>query len=223
MVKTTTYRTHRSRASLVAQHTVLRNTYFLLGLTLLFSGAMAFLGMVLSNPINPLISFIGMIGLLYAVQYNANNSLGLLLTFAFTGFMGYTLGPMLSIITHSFANGGAIITVSAATTGCIFLGLSTYVLTTKKDFSFMGGMLFVMLLGGILLSLFAMLTAAPVMFLVVNALMILVFSGLIMYHTSEILHGGERNYILATISLYLALYNLFIYLLQIFMIIYFKT
>ena len=208
-------RTFGQASPLIAEHTVLRNTYFLLSLTLLFSACTAYLGMAMSLPFNPIINLLCMWGLLFAVQANANNGMGIVLTFAFTGFMGYTLGPLLNMVTSQFVHGGEVVMVSAATTGFIFMALSTYVLTTRKDFSFMGGMLFAMLLAGIVLSLIAMLTQAPMLFLMYNALMILVFSGMILFHTSNIIHGGERNYILATISLYLALYNLFISLMQI--------
>lgn len=212
---TKAYNPTRSRG-IIAEHAVLRNTYFLLSLTLIFSAITAFFGMF-AAPLNPIVSLLCMWGLLFAVQANAHNGFGIVLTFAFTGFMGYALGPLLHLVTYQFAAGGELIMVTAATTGLIFLGLSSYVLASKQDFSFMGGMLFALLLTGIIMSLLAAFTYAPMLMLLTNALMVLVFSGLIMFHTSNIIHGGERNYILATISLYLAIYNLFVSLLQIFM------
>ena len=207
----------QAKQGVIAQHQVLRNTYLLLGLTLLFSAVTAFFAVVTGSTLNPLLSILLMWGLLFAIQANANSAAALPLTFAFTGFMGYSLGPILNLALYQYMNGAEIIMVSTASTGLIFLALSAYVLTTKRDFSFMGGLLFTLLFAGILLSLLAAFTAAPMLFLMVNALMILVFSGLILFHTSQILHGGETNYVLATVSLYLALYNLFVSILQIFM------
>ena len=206
----------RSR-SLIAEHEVLRNTYCLLGLSLITCAISAAISMMTGAIQNPLLMIAGMYGLLYCVQRNADNVYGLLFTFAFTAFMGYTLGPILNMVVYGYANGTAILLNTTACTGTIFLALSAYVLTTKQDFSYLGGMLFIFLFTGLVMSLVNLFLGYPIIHLLTSSLFILVFSGLIMYNTSEIIHGGERNYILATISLFLNIYNLFIYLLQIFM------
>lgn len=204
--------------SIVAENEVLRNTYFLLGLTLVFSALTAAFSMMIgARPNGILIDIICMYGLLYLVHRNAHQAAGILFTFAFTGYMGYALGPLLNMVINQFSNGQQLVLLTAGTTGVIFLSVSAYTLISKKSFSYMGGTLLTLLWTGIILSIAGVFLHIPMLILAVNALFILVFSGLIMYHTSEIIHGGETNYILATVSLYLALYNLFIHLLQIFM------
>jgi len=131
-----------------------------------------------------------------------------------TGFMGMTLGPMLNMYVQAFSNGHELILTALGGTGVIFLGLSAYALTTRKDFSFMGGFLMVGILVAFLAGLAAMLFSIPALNLAVSAMFILLMSGLILYQTSEIIHGGETNYIMATVSLYVSLYNLFTSLLQ---------
>ena len=216
MAFTQTRRRHVSRSG-IAEHTVLRNTYFLLGLTLLFSALCTILSVVFHfTHTNILIHIVCLYGLLFLVNSFAHSALGVLFTFLFTGYMGLSLGPMVSMVLHGYANGPAIVLNTTACTGLIFLGLSAYTLVSGKNYSFMGGTLFMLLFGGIVLSLMGIFFQTPLLILMTNALFILVFSGLIMYHTSEIIHGGETNYILATISLYLALYNLFVHLLHFF-------
>ena len=210
-------RTRTRSRSLIAEHEVLRNTYCLLGLSLITCAIAAAISMVTGAVTNPLLMIVGMYGLLFLVQRNADNGYGLLFTFMFTAFMGYTLGPVLNMVVYGYANGTAILLNTAACTGSIFLALSAYVLTTKQDFSYLGGMLFIFLFTGLVMSLVNLFLGYPIIHLMTSSLFILVFSGLIMYNTSEIIHGGERNYILATVSLFLNIYNLFIYLLQIFM------
>lgn len=200
--------------SVVAEHSVLRNTYLLLGMTLLWSALTAAFSIYTAKQVNPLIDIIGIYGLLFLVQANAHTSFGIVCTFLFTGFMGYTLGPLLSLVLYGVANGSQLLMVSLATTGIVFVSLSAYVATSKHSFGFMGGTLFVLLISSVVLSLCALLFSIPLLFILTSALMVLVSSGLIMYHTSEIVHGGETNYILATISLYVALYNLFVNMLQ---------
>lgn len=209
---------NRSRSrSLIAEHEVLRNTYCLLGISLIISAITAGISMITRAHPGPLLMIAGMYGLLFLVQRNADNVYGLLFTFAFTGFMGYTLGPILNLVVHGYANGTAILMNTTACTGTIFIALSAYVLTTKQDFSYLGGMLFIFLFTGLVMSVVNLFLGYPLLHLLTSSLFILVFSGLIMYNTSEIIHGGERNYILATISLFLNIYNLFLYLLQLFM------
>jgi len=202
--------------SAIATHVVLRKTYFLLSLTLLFSAAMAGLAMKTNAmPLPWLIQIVGMFGLLFLTMALRNSMWGLVSIFAFTGFTGYTLGPMLNMYISEFSNGSQLILTSLGATGVIFIALSGYVLTTKKDFSYMGGFLFVALLGGIVLSLAGMLFHLPLMQVAISGLFVIVFSGYILFNTSQILHGGETNYIMATISLYLDILNLFLSLLRI--------
>jgi len=202
--------------SAIATHVVLRKTYFLLSLTLLFSAAMAGLSMK-SNaaPLPWLIQIIGMFGLLFLTMGLRNSVWGLVSIFAFTGFTGYTLGPILNMYIKEFSNGPQLILTSLGATGVIFVALSGYVLTTKKDFSYMGGFLFVALLGGIVLSLAGTLFHLPLMQVAISGLFVIIFSGYILFNTSQILQGGETNYIMATISLYLDILNLFLSLLRI--------
>jgi modulator of FtsH protease len=140
--------------------------------------------------------------------------LGLVFVFALTGFMGLTLGPILTMYIKAFSNGHELIMTALGGTGVIFLGLSGYALTTRKDFSFMGGFLMVGVLVAFLAGLGALFFTIPALSLAVSAMFILLMSGMILFQTSEIIHGGETNYILATVSLYVSIYNLFLSLLQ---------
>ena len=214
----TTTRRHASRSrTLIQEHSVLKNTYLLLGLTLLFSALCTVLSVVFQiGHANIFLHILCLYGLLFAVRATAHTGYGLLVTFLFTGYMGISLGPIVNMFLHNTINGTAIILNATASTGLIFLGLSAYTLASGKNYSYLGGTLFMLLFAGIILSLMSFFLGMPLLYLGVNALFILVFSGLIMYHTSEIVHGGETNYILATISLYLVIYNLFVHLLQIF-------
>lgn len=201
---------------LIATSKVVRNTYFLLGLTLLFSAAAAtFAVMTNVSYINPLLSIGGWFGLYFLTLALRNSPAGLLAVFAFTGFTGYTLGPLLNQVIHGFSNGSALIATSLAATGFIFVALSGYVLVTKKDFSFLGGTLFVAMLVGIFASIGGLLFGLPTLYLVTSGLFVLIASGLILFDTSRIIQGGEQNYIMATIQLYMDLYILFVNLLQI--------
>lgn len=206
----------RSQESALAINSVLKNTYFLLSLTLLFSAACAWFAMA-TNAKSPgiLVLLGGMFGLSFLVSALRNSPLGILAAFAFTGFMGYTLGPILHTFLHTFANGSQIIMTALGATGFIFLGLSAYALTTKKNFGYMGGFLFAGVMVAFVVGLSAMLFNIPMLQLVVSGIFALLSSGLILFHTSQIIHGGERNYIMATISIYVALFNLFVSLLSI--------
>ena len=209
---------HKTQSrSIIKENAVLRNTYFLLGLSLLCTAITSTLYIMYPTPINPFVSMLIMFGLLFTVQATANSAAGIIATFAFTGYMGYALGPILHLAIYGFANGPELVATTALCVGTIFVSLSAYVATTKQELSYLGGTLFSLLLSGIILSFAGMFFQIPLLILCIDALFILVFSGLIMYHTSEIIHGGETNYILATISLYLALYNLFISILRIMM------
>ena len=202
--------------SALSTHTVLRNTYFLLSLTLLFSALTAGIAMKTNAlPLNIFIQMIGMFGLLFLTMYLRDSVWGLVSIFAFTGFTGYTLGPVMNMYLKEFTNGSQLIMTALGATGVIFIALSGYVLTTKKDFSFMGGFLFVALLGAFLVSVVGMLFQLPMTQIVVSGAFVVIFSGYILFNTSQILHGGETNYIMATITLYLDILNLFLSLLRI--------
>jgi modulator of FtsH protease len=160
-----------------------------------------------------ILTLIGYFGLLYATSKFRNSSLGIVCVFALTGFMGFTLGPMLNAF-MSLANGGQIIMNAMGATGFIFLGLSSYVLTTKKDFSFLGGFLAVGILVGFLAAIGAYFFELAALSLAVSAMFVLLMSGLILYETSNIINGGETNYIMATTTLFVAIFNLFTSLLH---------
>ncbi len=193
---------------------VLRNTYALLSMTLLFSGLTAGLSMALNLPHPGLIlTLVGYFGLLFATAKFRNSGLGLVFVFALTGFMGYTLGPILNAYL-SMANGGQIVMTAMGATGAIFLGLSGYALVSRRDFSFMGSFLMVGILVGFLAGIGAILFDMPALSLAVSAMFVLLMSGLILWETSNIIHGGETNYIMATVTLFVAIFNLFTSLLH---------
>ncbi len=196
---------------------VLRNTYLLLAMTLLFSAVMAGVAMAMNvAPLGIVITLVGWFGLLFLTTKFRNSPLGLVLVFAFTGFMGFTVGPIVNIYMSALANGGQVVMTALGGTGIIFVGLSAYVLTTKKDFSFIGGMLMVGILVAFIAGLAAVIFSMPALSLAVSAMFVLLMSGLILFQTSQIVNGGETNYIMATITLYITIYNLFMSLLHIF-------
>jgi modulator of FtsH protease len=205
----------RAPASALSANKLIRNTYTLLSLTLLFSAATAGLSMIFRLP-HPglLITLVGYYGLLFLTYRLRNSAWGLASIFALTGFMGLTLGPMVNTYLH-LANGAQVVTMALGGTAAIFLGLSVYALTTRKDFSFLAGFLAVGILVAFLGALAAVIFAMPVVSLAMSAMFVLLMSGFILYQTSELIHGGETNYILATIGLYVSIYNLFVSLLQI--------
>jgi modulator of FtsH protease len=200
----------------VLQSKVVRNTYALLAMTLLFSAAVATVSMVLQAP-HPgmILTLVGYFGLLYAVHKLQNSAWALAAVFALTGFMGYTLGPILSRYS-GLPNGGEIIGMALATTGVTFLVLSAYVLTTRKDFSFMGGFLFAGMVIALLAGIGAVVFEVPALGMAVSALVALLSAGLILFETSRIVNGGETNYVLATVGLFVSLFNLFTSLLSLF-------
>tara|TARA_R110002111_G_scaffold65277_1_gene107058 strand:+ start:8644 stop:9315 length:672 start_codon:yes stop_codon:yes gene_type:complete len=206
----------RNEANILATNKVLKNTYSLLAMTLLFSAGTAGLSMSLNLP-HPgmIISLVGYIGLLFLTTKLRNSSWGILCVFALTGFMGMTLGPILNMYLNAFSNGHELIMTSLGGTGVIFFALSAYALTTKKDFSFISGFLMVGILVAFLAGIGAMIFSIPALSLGVSAMFIMLMSGMILYQTSEIIHGGETNYIMATVSLYVSLFNLFTSLLHI--------
>ena len=205
---------HQGQQSTLSTNKVLRNTYSLLSMTLMFSALTAGVSMALNLP-HPgiLLTLVGYFGLLFLTAKYRDSAVGLAFVFALTGFMGYTLGPILNAY-MGLANGAQIVTTAMAGTGAIFLGLSGYVLTSRKDFSFMGGFLVTGILVAFMAGLGALIFEMPGLSLAVSAMFILLMSGLILYETSNIIHGGETNYIMATVSLYVSIFNLFTSLLH---------
>ena len=198
----------------LAGNKVIRNTYLLLSMTLLFSAAVAGLGMAWKLPYPGLIiTLMGYFGLLFLTAKLRNSGWGLVSVFALTGFLGYTLGPIVSLYLN-LPNGGQTAMTAMGATAAIFVGLSAYALTTRKDFSFMGGFLMVGILVAFLAGLGAIFFQMPALSLAVSAMFVLLMSGLILYETSNIIHGGETNYVMATVTLFVAIFNLFTSLLQ---------
>ncbi len=198
----------RSPESILSTNKVIRNTYILLSMTLLFSGVMATVSVVsgLSFGIAFGATIVAIAMLWFVLPKTANSSAGIPTIFAITGLLGLGLGPMLS---RYLAVDPGLVMTALGGTGAIFLALSGYVLTTKKDFSFMGGFLMVglfVIIGAMLLNIFLQI---PALSLAMSAGIVIIMSGLILYETSSIIHGGETNYIMATASLFLSILNLF--------------
>ncbi len=195
---------------------VLRNTYALLALTLLFSAGVAVAALTLQLPAPGLVlTLVGYFGLLFAVYKLKNSVWALPAVFGLTGFMGYTLGPLL---THALAlpGGAQTVTLALGATGATFLSLSAYVLLTRRDFSFMGGFLFAGMVIALLAAIAAVFLQIPALGLAVSAMVALLSAGLILFETSRIVNGGESNYVLATVGLYVSVFNLFTSLLSLF-------
>jgi modulator of FtsH protease len=206
----------RTAGSALEINKVLRNTYTLLSMTLLFSAVMAAVSMSFQmGPMVHLLSFVGSIVLIWFVlPRTANSAAGIGVVFAITGLMGFGLGPILNQYL-AMTNGGQVVMTALGGTGIIFLSLSAYALTTKKDFSFLGGMLVAGFMVILLAAIVNIFLAIPAVSLAISAAVIMIMSGFILYDTSRIINGGETNYIMATVSMYLSIYNIFISLLQI--------
>jgi len=201
--------------SVLSTNKVLRNTYALLAMTLLFSASMAGVAMATNAPpMHWLLVLGGYFGLLFLTTSLRNSIWGLASVFALTGFMGFTLGPIVSLYLSAFSNGAELVMMALGGTGVTFLGLSAYALTSQRDFSFMRGFIFAGVLVAFAGAIIAMLFSVPALSLAVSAAFVVLMSALILYQTSEIIHGGETNYIMATITLYVTIYNLFLSLLQ---------
>lgn len=197
-----------------AGHQVLRNTYLLLSMTLLFSALTAAASVAFALPYpGALLTLAGYFGLLFLTSKLRNSAWGIASVFALTGFMGYTLGPVLGHYL-GMAGGSAIVMGAMGLTGLIFLSLSAYVLVSKRDFSFIAGFLLVGMIVALVASLAAIFLQIPALALTISAVMVLLMSGMILFETSNILHGGETNYIMATVDLYITLFNLFTSLLH---------
>jgi modulator of FtsH protease len=203
-----------SRSSAVEINKVLKNTYMLLSMTLAFSAVTAAISMAMGlSHMAALIMTLVSFGLLFVVNKNADKASGIFWIFAFTGLMGASLGPMLNYYA-AMPNGASLIMQALGGTALIFFALSGYALTSKKDFSFMGGFLMVGLIVAVIAMVANIFFQIPALSLAISAAIIMIMSGLILYDTSRIIHGGETNYIRATVSLYLNIYNIFVHLLS---------
>jgi len=191
-----------------------RNTYTLLAMTLAFSALVAFVSMSLNLPYPGIIvTLVGFYGLLFLTTKLRNSGWGLVSTFAFTGFLGYTLGPILNAYLN-MPNGGSVVTLALGMTALVFFSLSAYAIISRKDFSFLSGFImagFVVLLVAVVASFFVQISGLQ---LAISAGFVLFSSAVILYQTSSIIHGGEDNYIMATITLFVSIYNLFLSLLS---------
>ena len=201
----------RAEASVLATNKVIKNTYILLSMTLIASAVMAALSMSINVGIG--VSLAMSIGVMFVLPRFENSTGGIVIVFLVAGMLGFGLGPILNHYLK-MSNGSEIIGTALGGTGVIFFALSAYALKTRKDFSFMAGFLMVGLIvvfGAIILNLFMNI---PALALTISAVVILIMSALILYKTSEIIHGGETNYVSATVDLYLAIYNIFTSLLH---------
>lgn len=194
---------------------VLKNTYLLLSMTLLFSAVMAVVSMTQGWPHLGLMTLLVYAGLFFATYALRNSAWGLVSVFALTGFLGATLGPMLNAYLTTFSNGGQLIALALGGTGVVFLSMSAIALLSKKDFSFMGKALMIGIITAFIGGLAAYFFQIPALSLAVSGMFILLMSGLILYETQMIVRGGETNYIMATVTLYVSIYNLFVSLLNI--------
>ena len=213
--------TVRGQARTAVTNKVLKNTYILLSMTLLFSAFSALVSYMMNiSVVNPFITLGLYFITLYLTTKNKNNASGIFWVFCLTGVLGFTLGPILNIYMNNLSNGSEIVATALLLTGTIFLSLSAYVNYTKKDFSFKGGFI----TSGIILAFTAIIVLLvssmmgyyfPIMMLGISSLFALLMCGLILFQTSAIINGGENNYVMATVTLYISIYNLFTSLLHI--------
>ena len=208
-----------NQTNVISTHKVLRNTYMLLSMTLLFSAAMAGVAMVTNAPHMGFLPLLISFGLIFAISKMKNSAWGIVLVFAFTGILGFSIGPLLNYYMSTAAGTQTVVTATALT-GIIFLSLSGYALVSKKDFSYMSGFLMTgmwVVIGSMILMFVGGMMGFQIsgLHLAISAAVVMLMSGFILYDTSRILNGGETNYIMATVSLYLNIYNLFVSLLHI--------
>ena len=206
----------RSESQILSTNKVLKNTYALLSATLFFSALMAGLSMAIELPHGvSMIAMFGAMGLVwFALPRTANSSKGLWVVFGITGLLGLSIGPLLNAYLQ-MANGGQIVATAFGGTGVIFLGLSGYALTSKKDFSFMIGFLVVGMVIAVVAMIANIFLDMPALSLAISSVVIMIMSGFILFDTSAIIRGEQTNYILATVSMYLSIFNIFIHLLNI--------
>jgi len=206
----------RPRLSALEANKVLKNTYLLLSATLAFSAVMAMVSMAVQMPpMTYMIAIIvSMVLGMFVLPKTANSSAGVGVIFLITGLLGFGLGSILNIY-MAMANGPQIVATALGGTGIIFLGLSGYALTSKKDFSFLGGFLFAGMMVLILAIIASIFIQIPALSLAISSAVIMIMSGFILFDTSRIINGGETNYIMATYGIFLSIFNIFISLLNI--------
>lgn len=200
----------RTSESALATNKVLRNTYMLLAMTLLFSAAMATVSMVLNlgSGVGTIAFFASFALIMFVMPRVYDSAAGIYVVFAFTGLLGLAIGPTIQHYLN-FPNGSQVVATAMGGTGTIFLGLSAYVLTTRKDFSFMGGFLMIGFLVAVVAMIANIFLQIPVLSVALSAVIVLIMSGFILFDTSRIIHGGETNYVRATVGLFLNIYNIF--------------
>jgi len=205
----------RTERVIIETNKVLKNTYLLLSLTLMFSALTAAFSIATSVPaINPIMTLLVYMGLLFGVQATRNSPMGIVLTFALTGFLGLTIGPILNMYMTTFSNGTELIMMSLGATGAIFLGLSVIAMNSARDFTKLGSFLGVgslVCLVAIIVNLFLQM---PAIHLALSLMIAFISGGMILWQTNQIIQGGERNYITATVTLYVSILNLFLTILQ---------
>lgn len=205
----------RTDRIVIETNKVLKNTYILLSLTLIFSSITALFSALLNfSPINPLLTFLTYFGLLFSIRSNSDNVVGLILTFALTGFLGITLGPILNFYILTFSNGSELIMISLGSTGLMFLGLSSFSINSTRDFSRLGSFLGIGSLISLLMIIINIFLQIPAIHLALSLMISFISAGMIVWQTNQIIYGGERNYIIATITLYVSILNIFLTLLQ---------
>ncbi|MBR1374780.1 MAG: Bax inhibitor-1/YccA family protein [Cardiobacteriaceae bacterium] len=205
-----------SLTDVLARNKCLRQTYMLLAVNLLFSAICAFAGMALKvGPINPIIHLVAFIGLSLLVAKNANNGFGIVFLFAFTGFLGFALSNVLSM--YIAIGAGDVVVKALFGTAVLFGSLSVYAIVSGKNFSFLGGFLFCGMIVALLAAIANLFLHIPVLSVAISAAVLLIFSGYVLYDTSNIVNNGERNYIIATLQLFINIYNIFVSLLNILM------
>lgn len=204
------------QAQSLSTNKVIKNSYILLSMTLLFSSLTAYMSFINNvNQISMFSLFIYIILFSLAKKYK-NSTFGIWCVFALTGYMGYTLGPTLNYTIHAFNNGSEIVAFSFASTAIIFLLLSLYALKSQKNFEFLNSFLVIGLSITFITGIISIFTNIPILILVTSAIFVLLSSGYILYETSRVIHGGERNYVLVTITLYVQIFNIFVSLLHLF-------
>ena len=200
----------RPAEAVLSANKLIRNTYLLLSMTLAFSAVTAGVSMAFNLP-HPgiLITLAGYFGLLFLTSHLRNSAWGLASIFALTGFMGLTLGPIISAYLKVFSNGPQLVMLAMGGTATIFVGLSAYVMTTRKDFSFLAGATVAGVLVAFLAGIGALVFNVPTLSLAVSVMFVVLMAMMILWQTSDLVHGYETNYIMATVSLYVSIYNMF--------------
>jgi modulator of FtsH protease len=206
-----------TQESALRANKVLRNTYWLLSMTLLFSAFTAFIAMSTGATfINPILMLVVYIGLLFGINATKNSPWGIVLTFALTGLLGYSLGPILNMYIHQFKNGAELIMMAFGTTGLIFLGLSAIAMSPARNFNRVGSFCAVGAIVAIVALVLNIFLQIPALGFVISLVFAFISGGFILWQTNAIVRGEETNYILATVNIYVSLFNIFVTLLQIF-------